>query len=149
MVCGDFNLNLLNPLRLNYINNFIDSMLEAGLYPGVTIPTKFNDENVITRFAILDQIWASSPYIITPTYVVPGEITDHFPVVTDLTFSVGKEELPILPRRVFNHQNNQIFTSLLSNIIPLLHGDLNESFNYYSLKSMKFTIMLILLLQTI
>ena len=58
VVCGDFNLNLLNPLRLNYINSFIDSMLEAGLYPGVTISTKFNVENIITRFAILDQIWA-------------------------------------------------------------------------------------------
>ena len=134
VVCGDFNLNLLNPLRLNYISGFIDSMLEAGLYPGVTIPTKYNDENVITRFAVLDQIWASSPYIMTHTYVVPVEITDHFPVVTDFTFSVGEEELPILSRRAFNHHNNQIFTNLLSNIAPLLQGDLNESFNHYFFK---------------
>lgn len=134
VVCGDFNLNLLNPLRLNYISSFIDSMLEVGLYPGITIPTKYNSENFNTRFALIDQVWASSPSIMTHSYVIPVGLTDHFPVVTNFTFSVCEDEIPLLSRRVFNHQNNQIFTNLLSQIRPLLFDDLNDSFNYYFFK---------------
>ena len=49
IVGGDFNLNLFNPLRLNYISHFMNSMLEIGLCPVIDIPTKINHENTITR----------------------------------------------------------------------------------------------------
>ena len=55
VVGGDVNLNLFNPLQLNYINYFVDTMLELGFYPLINIPTKCNPENRITRFALLDQ----------------------------------------------------------------------------------------------
>ena len=54
IVCGDFNLNLLNPLRLRYISDFIDSMLECNMSPIITIPTKFNPSNVITSYSLID-----------------------------------------------------------------------------------------------
>ena len=90
VTCGDFNLNILNPLRLNYINNFINSMLELGFYPGVTIPTKYNEGNPITKFAILDLVWTSESSIIDSTFVIPAQITDHFPVLTKLSLKVKK-----------------------------------------------------------
>ena len=45
VACGDFNLNLLNPLKYCFITEFVSSMLEVCLYPVVSIPTKYNHEN--------------------------------------------------------------------------------------------------------
>ena len=54
IVAGDFNVNLLNLLNFAYVDSFITNMLELGLLPIITIPTKFNLSNRITRFSILD-----------------------------------------------------------------------------------------------
>ena len=78
IVGGDFNLNLFNPLKLNYISHFINSMLEVGLCPVIDIPTKFNHENTITRYALLDQFWVTSPSLLFDSYVIPTDITDQF-----------------------------------------------------------------------
>ena len=42
IVAGDLNVNLLNPLNFAYVHSFITNMLEIGLLPIITIPTKFN-----------------------------------------------------------------------------------------------------------
>ena len=49
IVCGDFNLNLFNPLKLRYITDFVENMYELSLFPVITIPTKYNPENLITN----------------------------------------------------------------------------------------------------
>ena len=89
VVCGDFNLNILNPLRLTYINRFIDKMTEIGLYPAIRIPTKYNENNQLTRFSILDHIWVSGLNIAKDVYVVPIDLTDHFPVIANFSFEMN------------------------------------------------------------
>ena len=37
---GDFNLNLFNPLKLRYVTDFINGMLELSMFPAITVPTK-------------------------------------------------------------------------------------------------------------
>ena len=44
VVCAAFNLNLFNPLNLRYITEFVENMYELGLFPVITIPTKYNPE---------------------------------------------------------------------------------------------------------
>ena len=105
VTCGDFNLNLLNPLRLNYIDTFIGNMLELGLYPGVTIPTKYNEGNPITQFAILDLAWTSTVGIMDGIYVIPTEITDHYPVLLRLNFEVMRRENKVFSRRISSNHN--------------------------------------------
>ena len=134
VTCGDFNLNLLNPLRLNYINNFLDSMLELGLYPGVRIPTKYNEGNRITKFAILDLIWASDISVIDSVFVIPLEITDHFPVFAKLNFKIPKQEGLVTSHRNFCHRNNVNFSSRLLQINLELLEDMNMTFDYYFLQ---------------
>ena len=133
LVCGDFNLNLLNPLKYNYISDFVNNMLELGLNPIITIPTKYNHHNEITKHSILDQIWTSMSPMRIHSYVVPIEITDHFPVAASFSFADAAEETPSNTKRVFNHNNNLIFTSHVSNIIPVpVNNDMNKTFNSYS-----------------
>ena len=86
VTCGDFNLNLLNPLRYGFIQEFIGSMLEIGLYPVSNIPTKYNHENETTKYALLDQVWTTMPSKVINVSIFPYEITDHFPVLTTFNF---------------------------------------------------------------
>ena len=77
--CGDFNLNLFNPLKLRYISDFIDSMLELGMIPVITIPTKYNPDKPVTKFFLIDQIWTNIPGKVINPFVIPCGLTDHFP----------------------------------------------------------------------
>ena len=131
VTCGDFNLNLLNPLRLNYIDTFIGNMLELGLYPGVTIPTKYNEGNPITQFAILDLAWTSTVGIMDGIYVIPIEITDHYPVLLRLNFEVMRRENKVFSRRIFSNHNKASFSSQLSELPVVLLDDMDVTFQYY------------------
>ena len=61
IVCGDFNLNIFNPLKLQYITDFVKNMFELNLCPVITILTKYNPENLITKYLLIDQIWTNIP----------------------------------------------------------------------------------------
>ena len=117
ILCGDFNLNLFNPLKLRYISEFMDSMQEIGMSPVITIPTKINLENRVTRYSLIDQIWSNVPFKVRNAFVTPLQIADHFPVSAGfevLNFTKTKNFI----KRTFNHDNNMAFTNLASNITP-------------------------------
>ena len=131
ITCGDFNLNVLNPLKLNYISHFIDSMLEVGLWPLITTPTKYNPENACTKYSLIDQFWVSSPALAVDAFVIPVGITDHFPVVACFELSSGRGCLR-RPVRMFNHANNLKFTELLLQIALLvIDDDVDHTFDTY------------------
>ena len=133
IVAGDFNVNLLNPNRLVYVDSFILSMLELGLRPIINIPTKFNLANHITRFSILDQIWVTQCIVNQKSFVLPLDITDHFPVgaILDLPFNVINN----IKKHVcspFKEQGKLTFSLLISNLnINELVGDFNFVFNQF------------------
>ena len=56
IICGDFNLNLFNPLTLSSINNFISLLLSFNYTSIINLPTKYNPTNPITKFSLIDQI---------------------------------------------------------------------------------------------
>ena len=129
--CGDFNLNLFNPLRLRYIKDFIDGMLECSMLPVITIPTKINPGNVITRYSLIDHIWTNIANKVTNTFVIPTEIADHFPVSASFNLKNAFNN-SILTKRVFSHENNVIFSSHLTSINPEeVSGDMNLTFDAY------------------
>ena len=55
----------------------------------MTIPTKVNLDNLITRLSILDQILISEGLQSEKTYVIPVDITDHYCVSFPSTVSYG------------------------------------------------------------
>ena len=128
---GDMNLNLFNPLKLNYITNFVNSLLELGLLPLINIPTKYNPQNMITRFALVDQFWVSSSLKAVDAYVVPIEIADHFPAAIAFGFSNTNVDI-YTKTRVFEHNNNECFTRLLTDLVPVIvDQDMNLTFESY------------------
>ena len=134
VACGDFNLNLLNPLKYGFISDFIDCMLEIGFYPILNIPSKYNHDNEITKYSILDQVWTTMPNKVSNTCVFPYEITDHFPVLTTFDICTSDTKPKTKKKRIFNNTNNDIFTRLLFTItLTLVSGDMNSTFcNYFS-----------------
>ena len=134
LACGDYNLNLLNPLNYGFIMEFVANMLEIGLYPIVNISTKYNHENEATKYSILNQVWTTMPNKVSNVCVLPYEITDHFPVFTAFNFCASLNNPSTLKKCAFNNRNNGIFTRLLLTIaITLVNGDMNLSFcNYFS-----------------
>ena len=130
---GDLNLNLFNPLRLNYITHFTDCLLEFGLLPLINIPTKYNPQNTITKYSLVDQFWVSSSLPMVDAYVVPIEIADHFPCAMALSFSTTNVNT-YTKTRVFNHSNNICFSRLLADLVPaIVDDDMNLTFHaYYS-----------------
>lgn len=135
IVCGDFNLNLFNPLKLRYVYDFIDNMLELGLSPVVTIPTKYNPDNSITKCSLIDHIWTNIPNMVINSSVFPVEITDHLPLSVSFEFS-EHSKLPLRKKRVFNERNNIIFSGLISNMNPVvINEDVNMTFDSYYLNA--------------
>ena len=130
VVCGDFNLNLFNPLKLRYITEFVENMYELGLFLVTTIPTKYNPDNLITKYSLIDQIWTNIPNKVTNSGVIPVEITDHFPVIA--SFEIIEElNMQLKRRRIFNNGNNAIFSEAISSVYPVINGDINLTFDAY------------------
>ena len=134
IVMGDINLNLLNPENLNYINAFINNMLELNMHPAITRPTRITLVNQSLRFSLLDQIWTTTRADPTRSFILPMSITDHFPVRiiiknVNQTSNISRE----IERRVFSERNKETFKTLLNSIKLLANSDnFNSVFsNYY------------------
>ena len=80
ILCGDLNINLYNPYKLNSINSFISLLTRYNFYSLINLPTKFNPNNRITEFALLDQIWTNFIPLMPKSGVIEETITDHLPI---------------------------------------------------------------------
>ena len=80
IVAGEMNLNLLNPKNLNYIDIYINNLFELNMMPAITRRTKVNLDCLTTRFSVLDQIWVPEGIRHFRSFVLPMDLTDHFPV---------------------------------------------------------------------
>ena len=77
VLCGDYNINLLNlECRVSF-EEFLDSMLSNSFYPQITLPTRL-DRNICT---LIDNIFMklSSSYNDRAAGIIFTRISDHFP----------------------------------------------------------------------
>ena len=99
--------------------------------PVVTIPTKYNPDNPITRFSLIDHVWTNIPSKIISSVVIPIGISDHFPVSISFDLSNQREEC-CRKKRVFSARNNAAFSDIVSNFnVQVIHDDMNLTFNSY------------------
>ena len=133
IVAGDLNINLLNPNNFVYVGSLVNSMLELGLTPIITVPTKVNLENPITRFSIIDHIWVSQHIVNQQSFVFPLGITDYFPVGALLRFPFDFiYNIQRCRCRPFNARGKITFNLLLSNLdVRTIIGNFNLTFNNF------------------
>ena len=116
IVAGDINLNLLNPNGHPFIDMYINNLLECGMRPLITKPTKVNLNNPITQFSIIDQIWVSNSFPAVQPYILPVGITDHFPVCIIVSSVTANTRQTKVKKRLITERGRETFSVLLSNI---------------------------------
>ena len=133
VICGDFNINLINPNKYVYIDSFVNGMFELGLNPLITIPTKINLDNPITKFSLLDHIWVSSGENAKQSFVIPIELTDHFPVGVSLdSLPTSRSAQVRQETRFLSDRGKFTFKLLLNNFVfTFLGGNINQVFDSY------------------
>ena len=132
VVAGDLNINLLNPRNCGYIGNYVKNLLELGLTPLVTVPTKVNVENIITRYSIIDHIWVSNELSSEETLVIPVDITDHFPVISAISTGFQLLSDVSTKRRCLTARRKETFRVFLSNVhVNIVGSDINTIFDGY------------------
>ena len=133
IIAGDTNINLLNSGNHFYVDHFINNLFECNMKPLITRPTKINLENPITRFSILDQIWVSDGLTGIQPFIIPINITDHFPVGVSITMAFKRHEPVLVKRRKFPARGKEMFKVLLSNIQVIINEDgMNSIYMIYS-----------------
>ena len=133
IIAGDVNINLLNPNNSAYVDMYIRNLLERGMKPLVTLPTKVNIENPVTRFSIIDHIWISEGINSVYSFVMPIDITDHFPVISVFTSALNHEPyVSATKRRRLTRRGKVTFRIFLSNIhVNVAANDLSHAYNEY------------------
>ncbi len=76
IICGDFNIDLLNPNGNKRITDFTDSLYSKGLFPVITKPSRIT-KNTAT---LIDNIFTNEieGKIVGGLFI--NDMTDHFPV---------------------------------------------------------------------
>ena len=113
IICGDYNLNMLNYDSNNYVREFVDNMAGFSLLPVISIPTRVTENSYTT----IDNI-----FITCPTNIIAGGIlsslSDHFPIfliLKDVLEIPAVDELPITIR--FRPNNDTLMTSFREAIL--------------------------------
>ena len=115
-IVGDINLNLFNPLKLNYVDEFIAGLLGFGFFPAITKATKFNELNTITRYSLIDQIWCNfQTGSLHKSFIIDHEITDHFPILYIFKVRI-KHLIKHVKYRLINSVNTNSFVSAVQNM---------------------------------
>lgn len=88
VICGDLNVNLYNPSKLNSINEFVYEMSSHNYFPLITLPTRLSPNNPITKYSLLDHIWTNFSFTDTlVSGVFDFELSDHLPVYCTFNYS--------------------------------------------------------------
>ena len=126
IIIGDLNLNLYNPLRLRFIDDFVNCLLSKSFFPVINLLTRINENNILTKFPLIDQIWTN--FKIGTDHVsgvVQTSITDHFPI-----YYMFKTNLQNLNRVInFRVINENTVSRFIENVNNFSFENILNSYN--------------------
>jgi hypothetical protein len=108
---GDFNIDVLKYKSCNFANTFIDLLFSNGLLQLVTKPTRCTN----TSATLLDHVITNSQANNFASYVLISFISDHFPVICEISNNVPPPKPKILESRNFSTLNVSNFNTFLNN----------------------------------
>ena len=102
-VCGDFNIDLLQSDKNNYISNFLDHLYSMGLHPLITRPTRITCQSN----TLIDNIFTSDVTSHIQSGLLINDTSDHLPIfqITDIGISCTKITLFITKKRIVTDRN--------------------------------------------
>jgi hypothetical protein len=111
VICGDMNIDLLKTESHSGSAIYLDTLLENGLLPLVTMPTRIANRSA----SIIDHI---STNITDSNYdvgIILSDLSDHFPVFYIQHLKDTKEKAEPIKIRKMDELSKQKFSSLLEN----------------------------------
>ena len=75
-ICGDFNIDLLNPNKHKMTDDFINTLYSMNLYPKITRPTRITSHCA----TLIDNIFINDIINSTISGLLVNDISDHLPV---------------------------------------------------------------------
>ena len=112
ILLGDVNINLLNHASHSDTGIYLDTLLENGLLPLVSLPTRISNNSA----TLIDHISTNINDKNLDTSIIVSDVSDHFAVFFLRPLkSCKKEVLPPKKVRVTNERAKQKFITLLEN----------------------------------
>ena len=101
LLCGDFNINLLNYKNHNGTKQFVDLLFNAGLLPLINLPTRISSENS----TLIDNIFSNIIDDSKSGALINDTISDHLPVLSCLNFKgYLKEKMLVIYQKEISRQ---------------------------------------------
>ena len=112
ILLGDVNINLLNHASHSDTGIYLDTLLENGLLPLVSLPTRISNNSA----TLIDHISTNINDKNLDTSIIVSDVSDHFAVFFLRPLkNCKKEVLPPKKVRVTNERAKQKFITLLEN----------------------------------
>ena len=110
-IFGDFNLDLLKINENKFISEYVDNLFSFGFLQIVTKPTRIS----VNSATLIDHILTNSLNESFESFLLCWQISDHLPLVHNLTFKKSKLVHPKIKSRNFSSVNIERFKKSLSN----------------------------------
>nr|XP_049607049.1 uncharacterized protein LOC125987031 [Syngnathus scovelli] len=130
-VCGDYNIDLLNPLQLTPITEFINLMYSMSLYPAITRPTRITSHSA----TIIDNIFTNVIEKKVKTGLIINDSSDHLPVFAVIQKCTREKKDAIAFKMCRMNSGNSI-NSFKNDLLKqdwkkVYVGDVNEAYNTF------------------
>ena len=134
IIVGDFNLDLLKINTRQKHAEYLDMMMCIGLYPKITLPTRFTDRSA----TLIDQIFCKLSH--TRNYcksgIIMSNLSDHLPAFTSIKMQL-KQHTPLKYIQVATRDSNSLHQfynemnkiNILNYLNPDLQCDPNANYN--------------------
>ena len=108
---GDFNINLLNVGNVQYVNEFLDTMLSKNMFPLIKYPTRVSSNSM----TLIDNIFTND-FSACSSGMFLCDISDHFPIycIMNNCLKHSKKDTLIFKRDI-NDDNLLQFAHILHN----------------------------------
>uniref|UniRef100_A0A3B3C2G3 Reverse transcriptase domain-containing protein n=1 Tax=Oryzias melastigma TaxID=30732 RepID=A0A3B3C2G3_ORYME len=130
-VCGDINIDLLNPLEQTAITEFINTMYSMCLYPTITKPSRITRNSA----TLIDNIFTNSIESETTSGLLINDVSDHLPIfmVKKKVTKIHNELRTVKIHRKKNHETLNKFKHELmeQNWDNVYIDDVNTAYNVF------------------
>ena len=109
IICGDFNIDLLKSQSHIGSGVYLDTLLEQGILPLITLPTRIFNHSA----SLIDHISTNISDDSYDTGIIVSDISDHFPVFYIRHFKEKRQKPQPIKVRKINEESKAAFFSLL------------------------------------
>ena len=92
ILAEDFNIDLLKINEHKDTNSFYNCMTSHLLIPTITRPTRITP----TSASLIDNIFTNAWSKVTDSFIIPTDLSDHFPILTCLSLDTPRSRPPVL-----------------------------------------------------